>query len=529
MSCLRLSQTAVKRCSCTAMLLAVVSLSALALNLATRQAHADDATPVATSIATYERWVTALAFAPTSNTLVTVGGQSLHYRPGDVKLWDVSTGNLLASLEGHPSNVWSVAISPDGKTLITSGYDGKVMVWNVEEKKAVATLEKHKGWCRSVALTADGKHFATAGEDGNVIIWQTEGTQELKTIKAHESAVNQLTFSPDGSTLATAGSDKLVKLWSWQEAEPKEVAKLAGHDDAVWSVAFSTDGKIATAGADRTIRLWDMAGKELTSLRGHKDWVSSVAFSPDNKWLASASHDRTVKVWNLELAIKLADEVNQTAARLKENKEGAQKAVDEAAEAQTQGAAAKSKAAAIAAVLDARRFPDESKQLQELVAMDAYKNNSFLKKVAEEAKAAAEAATKSADEKSKALESDKEFSEKLKKYREGAVDEANAEMATLNTTSEETAAKVKAAEEKKVAAEKVVEEAQQKTRELAEQQSKTLADHKSSVWGVAFSPDGKFLASGSHKDSLRVWAVAEMKELFPHAAAETPAAEKKSE
>jgi COMPASS component SWD3 len=141
------------------------------------------------AIAKHSRWVTSLAFNGDGSQLVTVGGESLQYRPGDVKLWDPKTGALVASLEGQPTNVWSVALSADGKTLLTSGYDGKVIAWNVAEKKPQQTLDKHKSWCRCVALAPDGKHFATAGEDGNIIVWETEGFKELKTVKAHEAAV----------------------------------------------------------------------------------------------------------------------------------------------------------------------------------------------------------------------------------------------------------------------------------------------------------------------------------------------------
>lgn len=253
----------------------------------------------APTLAKQNRWVTSTAFINSGSQLVTGGGESLLYRNGDVKIWDVKSGAQVASLEGQPTLVWSVAASPDGKTLITSGYDGKIIVWNVAEKKPQQTMEK-KGWIRRVTLSPDGKNFAAAMEDGSVIIFETEGPKEVKTFKAHEAAVYDVAFSPDGSTLATSSTDKLAKLWDWKADMPMEKAKLEGHGDAVWAVAWSKDGSLATASADRKIKLWNAEGKEEATLDGHKDWVSDVAFSPDGNTLASASHDRTARLWDVK-------------------------------------------------------------------------------------------------------------------------------------------------------------------------------------------------------------------------------------
>ncbi len=123
--------------------------------------------------------------------------------------------------------------------------------------------------------------------------------QEPLTLTGHTAAVWSVAFSPNGKWLASASRDQTVKVWDVTSGQVK--LTLEGHTDPVLSMAFSPDGKrLASASGDRTVKVWDATnGQETLTLKGHISRVASVAFSADGKRLASASFDQTVKVWDV--------------------------------------------------------------------------------------------------------------------------------------------------------------------------------------------------------------------------------------
>jgi WD40 repeat protein len=251
--------------------------------------------------------VNALAFSPDGKTLATAHGPV--GAVGWVKLWDVATAKVKATLEGHTSIVLTVAFSPDGGTLASAGQDGTVKLWDVTAGKEKATFHGQGGWVLAVAFAPDGKTLAWGEQGGAVRLWDLSTGRVQLTLRGHEGAVRSLAFSPDGKTLASGGGDWSredrpgeVKLWDL--AAGKERADLKGHPDYVYAVAFTADGRTLASGSrDGTLKVWDaMTCRERFTHKG-KTAVTSLAFTPGGETLLTgrglANQVGTVTAWDL--------------------------------------------------------------------------------------------------------------------------------------------------------------------------------------------------------------------------------------
>jgi WD40 repeat protein len=235
-------------------------------------------------------WVLAGAIADGGGT-VAFGGLD-----GLVRLWKPLRGTVIP-LRGHADTVTTVALSPNGKLLVTAGDDGTPRVWDAATGAPVAQLNGHVGSVGGASFSPDSREVVTIG-DATARVWDALSGASIAVLRGHNPAaapaVTSAGFDRDGKRILTGGSDGTYRLW---DALPRRLTFV--HPAAVTDAVVSPDGSLVlTAAEDGSARLWETSTGRLARAKREAEFPSpltAAAFAPDGRTFAVASSD--ILVW----------------------------------------------------------------------------------------------------------------------------------------------------------------------------------------------------------------------------------------
>jgi WD40 repeat protein len=257
--------------------------------------------------------VTSVAFSPNGKMLASGGSDNT------IRLWDMNTGEQIGDpLIGHTWYIESVAFSSDGHILTSVSWDDTFRLWDVETGEQIDKTPLQDAIRNSVvAISSDGQVLAIA-DYSEIYFWDLKTGEQFFVVHTGPRDICHITFSPEGQILASSSGDGTIRLWSVETGT--QIGNVIEGSSERGPLAFSPDGKILVSGGCASpltkdlitkemkcyqgeIRLWDVeTGQQIgDTLTSHQDRVHELAFSPDGQWLASASRDNTIRLWDMRV------------------------------------------------------------------------------------------------------------------------------------------------------------------------------------------------------------------------------------
>ena len=284
-----------------------------------------------------------------SNGKTAISGSS----DGNIRLWDLESGECLRVLQGHTMDIRSVSMTHDGLYALSGGGDETIRFWNVKtgeclkvfgenmgivcavyldsnkylglsadipikgerreqsesnllrlwnvtEGKCIRAFAGHTNWINSVYISGEGYYALSGSYDNTVRLWEVSTGRCIQIFRGHTGPVYSVCLNSNANYALSGSGDGTVRLWRINTGECIQIFK--GHKDSVRTVSISKDSRhCVSGGSDNTLRIWDIStGQCVYVLEGHTDWINSVCISDDNRYILSGGEDETIRLWELD-------------------------------------------------------------------------------------------------------------------------------------------------------------------------------------------------------------------------------------